>query len=160
MMTLPVALALLFLANQVPACPSALYFAPSTTPNFSAYSQSSACEALPRVVFVVFTNIVVLACEVVLTGTVIGLDHRLRKKEAERQPRLEDRGDRKVEQEAYTELDKVAEVEGKSETVGSDRYVSEQMKLRRRWRTGVGQLLWEIEGVLATRKLRELPEDR
>ncbi|KAK8853289.1 hypothetical protein IAR55_003993 [Kwoniella newhampshirensis] len=117
------AVVLLLIAAQIPSCPSSLIYKPPTYPNFESHLRWSACAVLPRVTVMGMMNVVVLICEVAVTGGVVGMDHRMQKKDV-----LKERSTRTVGIESDEKL-KVGDEDGQEST---------QAVAKRRWMTQVG----------------------
>ncbi|WVQ66886.1 uncharacterized protein L199_005077 [Kwoniella botswanensis] len=123
---------LLIIANQVPECPSALIYKPPNLPNFESHLRWSACEQLPKVTMIAMVNLVVVTCEIITTSIAVAVDYRIQRKEE------------KLRSIDMSE-DERAIKKRRRRTWWKEK--DEPMKVRRRrWTTGVGRLLWDIEG--------------
>ncbi|WWD03752.1 hypothetical protein V865_001808 [Kwoniella europaea PYCC6329] len=132
---------LLIIANQVPECPSALIYKPPNLPNFESHLRWSACEQLPKVTMIAMVNLVVVVCEIITTSIAVVVDYRIQRKE-EKLPSI----DVKVDERAIKKRRRRIWWKEKDEP----------MKVRRRrWTTGVGRLLWDIEGWVHRRKAQK-----
>ncbi|WWD19714.1 hypothetical protein CI109_104178 [Kwoniella shandongensis] len=133
------AVGLLLSANQIPSCPSILFYQQPTVPNFESYLRWSSCAVLPKVTVMGMMNVVVLLCEVVLTGGAVGVDYGIQKREAK--DRIE---------KVHTALEGISVTEKKVEEDLIQPLELEDMGVRpgRRWMIGVGRLLWGIEGAI------------
>ncbi|OCF38054.1 hypothetical protein I316_00278 [Kwoniella heveanensis BCC8398] len=148
---------LLFTANQVPECPSAILYKPPKVANFETHLRWSTCSVLPRVTMMGLVNLVVLLCEIIVTSFAVGLDYRIQRKEERRHSKILAR-----ESTADMQLDD-KEVKKKRRRTWwretPEERANNSVKIRRRrWTTGVGRLLWDIEGFVHRRKAKQREE--
>ncbi|WWC94978.1 hypothetical protein V866_001830 [Kwoniella sp. B9012] len=129
---------LLIIANQVPECPSALIYKPPNLPNFESHLRWSACEQLPKVTMIAMVNLVVVICEIITTSIAVAVDYRIQWKEEKLRSIDVSVGEKAIKKRRRRTWWKEKD---------------EPMKVsRRRWTTGVGRLLWDIEGWVHRRK--------
>ncbi|WRT70132.1 uncharacterized protein IL334_007126 [Kwoniella shivajii] len=136
---------LLIVANQVPACPSALIYKEPGVPNFESHLRWSACEALPKVTMISMVNLVVVGCEIVVSSVAIAMDYRIQKKEDRRRSKITD----ELEDSEKEKRRK------RRRTWWREKEQKTKKKARRRWTVGVGKLLWGIEGHIHRAKDRK-----
>ncbi|WVR00117.1 hypothetical protein IAU59_007259 [Kwoniella sp. CBS 9459] len=147
---------LLFTATQVPECPSAILYKPPEFANFETHLRWSTCAVLPRVTIMGLVNLVVLLCEIIVTGFAVGLDYRIQRKEERRHARI-------LAKESTLHVKAVSNMKDMKfrrrrtwwrET--PEERATKTTKIRqRRWTTGVGRLLWDIEGFVHRRKAKQ-----
>ncbi|WVF72926.1 hypothetical protein IAT40_007744 [Kwoniella sp. CBS 6097] len=150
---------LLFTANQVPECPSVILYKEPKVANFETHLRWSTCAVLPKVTMMGLVNLVVLLCEIIVTSFAVGLDYRIQRKEERRHSKMFAR-----ESTSNMRLDE-KEVEQKKKRrrtwwreTPEDRARAIAKIRRRRWTTGVGRLLWDIEGFVHRRKAKQREE--
>nr|XP_019044037.1 hypothetical protein I302_07317 [Kwoniella bestiolae CBS 10118]OCF22967.1 hypothetical protein I302_07317 [Kwoniella bestiolae CBS 10118] len=140
---------LLIIANQVPECPSALIYRPPDLPNFESHLRWSACEQLPKVTMIAMVNLVVVCCEIITTSVAVAVDYRIQRKEEKRQSL--DLG--------HTTGEKAGKMRRRKTWWREKDDEGSRRKVRwRRWTTGVGRLLWDIEGWVHRRKAQREEE--
>ncbi|WWC91806.1 uncharacterized protein L201_006753 [Kwoniella dendrophila CBS 6074] len=166
-------LMLLVVADQVPKCPSSFIYKPLDVPNFENHLRWSACHILPKVSLISMINLVILMFEIISTISIIGIDYRLQKKEEDYQSNLiQERNDMNYDH--STTNKKIAARNRKywwkiksstnntnddDDDDDDDGEVGSQIKhkqriSRRRWTTGTGKLLWDIEGYVNRKRAR------
>lgn len=152
-----VAIGLLSVSEQMLACASIWSYTPPAFPTFLAALPGSPCQGLPKALKVAFVYAAVIFTDLVLSITAIDLDYKLRRRVQRAQVRRAEASGMAVE--VFDDLSSVAVSTSVHFASDSPKHKSEDeggvavrvRRARRRWTTGVGELLGEVERDLVSR---------